>query len=109
MIHQPLSPDRVHVPNGFVPEIVSPWSCSSGLVRHILPFVYFFKGLISFIGSLDKCHTSVCNALILFGGISFFFTRNAPPTLNAKSIKRKIVGLSSFEKLYNTFREISLV
>ena len=40
-------------------KIVSPLPCSSELVRHILLFVYFFKGLIPFIGSLDKCHTSV--------------------------------------------------
>ena len=64
MIHQPLSPDGVHPPNQFVPEIVSPMPCSSGLVRYILVFVYFFKELISFIGFLDKCHTSVFNALI---------------------------------------------
>ena len=49
-------------PNQFVPEIVSPFLCSSGLVRHTLLYVYFFKQLISFIGSLDKCHTSVFNA-----------------------------------------------
>ena len=65
MIHKPLSPDGVHPPNQFVPEIVSPLPCSSGLVRHKLLFVYLFKELISFIGSLDKCHTSVFNALIL--------------------------------------------
>ena len=61
MIHQPLLPDGVH------PQI----SSSLGLlvlclVRHILLFVYFFKELISFISSLDKCHTSVFNALIRY-------------------------------------------
>ena len=64
MIHQLLLPDRVHPPNQFVPEIVSHLPCSSGLARHKLLFVYFFKELISFIGSLHKCHTSVFNALI---------------------------------------------
>ena len=64
MIHQPLSHDGVHPPNQFVREIVSPLLCSYGLVRYILPFVYFFKELISFIGSLDKRHTSVSNVLI---------------------------------------------
>ena len=81
MIHQALSPDGVdwlpplillrgqfiggvHPPNQFVPEIVSPLPCSPALVRHTLLIVYFFKKLISFIGSLDKCHTSVFNALI---------------------------------------------
>ena len=64
MIHQPLSHDRIHPQ--FVPDTVSTLSCSSGLIRHILRFVYFifFKELMSFIGSLDKCHTSVFNALI---------------------------------------------
>ena len=64
MIQQSFSPDGVPSPNQFVPEIVSPLPCSSGLVRHRLLFVYFFKELISFIGSLDKCHTSVFNALV---------------------------------------------
>ena len=48
----------------FIPEIVSPSPCSPALVRHTLLIVYFFKELISFIGSLDKCHSSVFNALI---------------------------------------------
>ena len=54
-------------PNQFVPEIVSPYLSSSRLVRHTLLFVYFFKELISFIGSLDKCHTSVFNTLTCLG------------------------------------------
>ena len=64
MIHQPLSPDFI---NNIVPEIVSPLPCLSGHVRHILLFVYLKKkkkNLISFIGSLDKCHISVFSALI---------------------------------------------
>ena len=43
MIHKPLSPDGVHPPNQFVPEIVSPLPCSSGLIRHKLRFVHFFS------------------------------------------------------------------
>ena len=66
MIHQQWSPDGVHPPNQFVPRIVRPLPCSSGLVRHILLFVYFFEELISFIGSLNKCHISVFNVLIFF-------------------------------------------
>ena len=54
----------VHTPNQFVPEIISPLPCSPALVRHTLLIVYFFKELISFIGLLDKCHTSFFNALI---------------------------------------------
>ena len=88
MIHQVLSPSRVdwlpplilpmcivthggqftggvHPPNQFVPEIVSPLPCLPALVLQTLLIVYFFKDLISFIGSLDKCYTSVFNALIL--------------------------------------------
>ena len=53
-----------HPPNQYVPEIVSHLPCSPTLVHHTLLIVYFFKELISFIGSLDKCHTSVFNALI---------------------------------------------
>ena len=54
----PLSPDK------FVLGIVSPLPCSSRFVCHILLFVYFLKEVISFVGSLDKCHTSFFNALI---------------------------------------------
>ena len=36
-------------------------------VRHILPFVYIFKELFSFIGSLGKCHTSIFNTVIFPG------------------------------------------
>ena len=52
-------------PNQFVPEIVSPLPCWFVLVCHTILFVYFFKELISFMESLDKCHTSVFNALII--------------------------------------------
>ena len=55
----------IHPPNEFIPEIVSPLPCSPAFVHHKLLIVYFFKELISFIGFLDKCHTSVFNALIL--------------------------------------------
>ena len=61
VIHGGQFTGRVHAPNQFVPEIVSPLPA---LVRHTLLIVYFFKKDISFIGSLDKCHTSVFNALI---------------------------------------------
>ena len=55
----------VHPPNQFVPVTVSPLPCSPTLVRHTLLIAYSFKELISFIGSLDKCHTSIFNALII--------------------------------------------
>ena len=65
VIHSGQFTGRVHPPNQFVPEIVSPLPCSPALVHHTL-LIFFFKEPISFIGSLDKCHTSVFNALILF-------------------------------------------
>ena len=64
VIHGGQFTGGVHPPNQFVPGNVSPLPCSPALVRHTLLFFYFFKELISFIGSLDKCHTSVFNALI---------------------------------------------
>ena len=67
VIHSGQFTGGVHPQNQFVPEIGSPLPCSQTLVRHILLIVYFFKELISFIGSLDKCHTTVFNALILWG------------------------------------------
>ena len=99
MIHQALSPGgvdrlppRILLPvhggqftggvlpqNQFVPEIVSPLSCSSVLVRHTLLVVYFFKEHISFIGSIDKCHTSVFNALT--GYVVIVTQDQDPPTI----------------------------
>ena len=64
VIHGGQFTGGVHPQNQFVLEIVSSLSCSPALVRHTLLFVYFLKELISFIGSLDKYHTSVFNALI---------------------------------------------
>ena len=59
MIHQPLSPDRVH------PQVSSSLRLLTHyLVCHTLLFIYYFKELISFIDSLDKCHTSIFNTLI---------------------------------------------
>ena len=68
---------RVHYPDQFVPEIVSSLPCSSGLVNYILLFVYFFKELISFTASFDKCHTSVFNALILSNSLYTFSPKNS--------------------------------
>ena len=65
MIHQLCVTRWSSSPYQFVIEIVSPLPCSSGLVRHTLLFVYLFKELIYFIGSLDKCLISVSNALII--------------------------------------------
>ena len=65
VIHDGQFTGGVLSPNQFVPEIVSPLPFSPALVRHTLLIIYFFKELISFIGSLGKCHTSVFNALII--------------------------------------------
>ena len=43
MINQPLSLDGVRPPNKLVPEIDSPLPCLSGLIRHILLFLYLFQ------------------------------------------------------------------
>ena len=64
VIHGGQFTGGVHTPNQFVREIVSPLPCSPAFVRHTLMTVCFCKELISFIGSLDKCHTRVFNALI---------------------------------------------
>ena len=58
VIHGGQFTGGIYPPNQFVPEIVSPLPCLPAHVRHTLLIVYFFKDLISFIGSLDKCHTS---------------------------------------------------
>ena len=65
VVHVGQFTGRVHPPNQFVPEIVSPLPCLPALVCHTLLIVYFFKELISFMGSLDKCHSSIFNALII--------------------------------------------
>ena len=67
VIHGGQFTGAVHPPDQFVLDIVSHLSCSPALVRHNLLIVYFFKELTSFFGSLDKCHTSVFNALIYTG------------------------------------------
>ena len=64
MIHQPLAIWWSSSHNQFVTLILSPLPCSSVLVHHTLLFVYFFKQLISFFCFLDKCYTSIFNALI---------------------------------------------
>ena len=60
MIHQPLSPDGVD------PKISS--SLRLLVLCLVCPDLYYclfiFKEPISFIGSLDKFHTSVFNALL---------------------------------------------
>ena len=64
VIHGGQFTGGVYPPNQFVLEIVSPLPCSPALARHTLLIVFFFKELISFIGSLHKCHISVVKALI---------------------------------------------
>ena len=61
VIHGGQFTGGVHPPNQFVPEIVSPLPCVPAFVRYTLLIVYFLRVFISFIGSLDKCHTSVFN------------------------------------------------
>ena len=67
VIHGGQFTGGVHPPYQFVSEIVSPLPCSPALVCHtyLIVYYFFYKELISFIGTLDKCHTSVFKALIL--------------------------------------------
>ena len=74
VIHGGQFTGGVQPPKQFVPEIVSPLPCLPALVHHTLLIVYFFKELIFFIGSPDKCHASVFNTLILFSLVTVFNT-----------------------------------
>ena len=65
VIHGGQFTGGVHPPNQFVPEIVSPLPCSPATCSSFITDCLFFKEHMSFIGSLDKCHTSVFNALII--------------------------------------------
>ena len=64
VIHGGQFTGGIHPQNQFIP--VSPLPCLHALVCHTLLFVYFFKELISFISSFDKCHTSIFNPLIMY-------------------------------------------
>ena len=115
IIHQPLSSDEVH------PQI-----CSSlrllvlCLVRPDLSviyyclFIYYYfffpEKLISFIGSLDKCHSSVFNALITFPHHFYlhyhYFSLKAPflirifQMLFFLSLSLSVKSLSKFIRVY---------
>ena len=55
MIHQAFVTRLSSSTSQFVPEIESPLPCSSGLVRHIQLFVYFFqKNSILFLAPLTN-------------------------------------------------------
>ena len=73
VIHGGQFTGEVHPQNQSVPKIISTLPCSPALVRHTLLIVYFFKELISVTGSLDKCHTSVFNALICLPTVRWKF------------------------------------
>ena len=66
VIHSGQFTGGVHPLNQFVPEILSPLLTLPALVHYTLLIVYFFNELISFIESLDKCHTSIFKALICY-------------------------------------------
>ena len=111
VIHGGQFTGGVHAPNQFVPISLLP--CSPALVRHTFLIVYFFNELISFIGSLDKCHTSVFN--------DGLWSRSSLKKKKKKGIRKKKKkkprkpqnsyskkGHSSLQKK-NEFRVISLV
>ena len=70
--------------NQFVSELVRPLACLSRLVVILLLlfiylfylFFFFFKLSIPYIGSIDKCHTSAFNALIISILSLVLLTRN---------------------------------
>ena len=76
--------------------------------------VYFFKELISFIGSLDKCHTSVFNALITVLALVVAIALALPSPLSfceklyllftTEDIYSKLSHLFTF-KLFSTLQE----
>ena len=96
VIHSGQFTGGVHPPNQFVPESVSPLPCSPTLVRHTLLIVYFFKELISVISSLERCHTSVFNALIRLGK-----TRLSITTMwkEAKMLLKMVINSISFRNV----------
>ena len=103
VIHGGQFTGGVHLPNQFVPEIVSPLPCMPALVRHTLLIVYFFKELISFIGSLYKCHTSVFNALIFNCGIPYLITEMVSDILDQPVHLREVWTHISHNNIYNCF------
>ena len=107
VIHGGQFTGGVHPPNQFVPEIVSPLPCSPALDRHTLLIVYFFKehNIISFIGSLDKCHTSIFNALIFFYCRSYYrflshlkvkYRQSLAPGIEQCRFKIRLLTVSAF-------------
>ena len=64
VIHGGQSTGGVHPLNQFVHEIVGLLPSSSELVHHTFITIICFQRSNSFIGSLDKSHTRVFNALI---------------------------------------------
>ena len=69
MIHQPLAPDGVHPQISSSLRLLVLCLVRPDLFVIYYCFFYFFEELISFIGSLDKWHTSVFNALIFIGSL----------------------------------------
>ena len=101
-IHSCQFTGGVHIPNQFVPEIVSPLPFSPALVRHTLLIVYFFKQLISFIGSIDKCHTSVFGALIFECLIGLFKQSFCCSCYSFKNKNFDVYLQISFRKLFHS-------
>ena len=111
MMHQPLSPDRVHPQNSsFLRLLVICLVRPDMFVIYYCLFI-FFKGLISFIGSLDKCHTSVFNALILpvFRTIVFSYHRLLFQTIIVETIDSGEKGMNAVANDYHRSPEKILV
>ena len=61
MIHHPFATLRSSSPNQFVPEIVSPLPCSSGLVLHTV-YLFFQKNSFLALAPLTNA-TPACSTL----------------------------------------------
>ena len=66
-------------PNQFIPEIVIYLPCSSGLVRHILLFVYFFKECILSLVSFTNATPAFSTLWLLYGSTMYVFSFTHPP------------------------------
>ena len=70
MIHQLLSPYRIHPKISLSLRLLVLCLVCPDLFVIFYCLFLFFKELISFMGSLDKSHTSILNALILEGNVN---------------------------------------
>ena len=100
MIRHPLSPEGVH------PQISSSMRLLILCLVRLHLFVIFyclfiFSKNISFIGSLDKCHTSVFKALIFFIVLSQLFPLSHSFGIDCRACLNRICNSESGFPYYN--------